>query len=239
MMIQAIDVEYLRKTVMLPVCGLEAEVREGDGNAEAILRAGGWGSLAKNLPSYWAHLTVRIGENTQVTAKDILDLALPDQHVLGVEIWRCNYGDLLELSGACPGCGDPMGFGVPLDQLELRPMPAGGPIFEKILPRSGKKVLYGYITGHQEMLQAEVGDGDLVRLDYAAIKSVDGQQVSYEEVRAWKLRDSEAFRKARAKTFCGYDTTVKFTHSCGRGLVVDLLTDPSFLVPGLAALARE
>ncbi|MEW6352379.1 MAG: hypothetical protein AB1646_25280 [Thermodesulfobacteriota bacterium] len=228
--------QYLTKTVTLPVSGLEAEIREGDGYAERILY-GNNKPMREVLPEFWAHLTARLGETQPVSRDDILGLTIPDQHVLAIEIYRLNYGDTLELAGTCDRCGEPAGYEVDLGKLPLMPLPADAvppdPTFEVVLPRTGRRVKFGYVTGKDELENSSSGEFDTVRLNHRAIRTIDGATVSYEEVRRLPLADQKALRKGISSKVCGYDTTVRFVHQCGRRLVVDILTDPSFFMPGL------
>lgn len=229
--------EYFRKTITLPICGQEAVIREADANAEDLL----WEHkerLHKAYPQYWAYLTERLGDKTKVTAEDILQLLVPDQQYLALEIWRLTKGDRLELEGSCPHCGKPANYEVDLTGLDVLPLPEGSvppdPLFDVVLPRSGHTVTLGYLTGKQELAELEIEGFNPTRMVFGAIRAIDGDsKVKLSDVRAWPLADHAAMRKAIKDNRCGLDTRVRFTHTCGRSVVMDLLTDPSFLLPGL------
>jgi hypothetical protein len=228
---------FLTRTITLPISGKEAVIREGDGYAERILYADN-AKFHKKLPKYWAHLTLSLGGKAHPTDKDILDLLVPDQQVLAIEIHKFNYGSMLQLRGKCGSCGKPSNYEVDLDKLPLIPLPDGAsgpdPTFEVRLPRSGKRVRFGYSNGHAEMEEADAVGFDPNRVDLSRIKEIDGvDHVSYEMVISLPLIDHRALREAIASKKCGYDMDVNFVHSCGASVSQNLITDPSFLMPGL------
>lgn len=231
--------DYLTKTITLPVSGLEAVIREADGNAERLLFARQQ-EMHKALPDYWAKLTVRLGTQEKVAASDVLNLLTPDQEFLAIEIYRLTIGDTLSLTGNCGSCGKSAGYEVDLSKLDRLPLPDGAvgpdPTFEVVLPRTGHRVVFGYLTGKQEQEELEIEGFDPGRMEFKAIRSIDGStDVKFRLVQAWPLADHKALRAAMRDNRCGYDTRVRFTHSCGKAQVMNILLDPSFLLPGLAA----
>lgn len=229
--------DYRQKTIILPVSGMEAVIREGTGLAERILFSRKE-KIHQALPDYWAHLTVSLG-GTKPTRDDILDLLVPDQHALAIEIFRLNYGDVVALQSTCQACGKPSGYEVELDKLECIPLPADSgppdPTFTVILARTGRRVTFGYLRGRDELEESDTEGIDLNRSDHRAIRSMDGKErVSYEDVVALPLADHRALRRARREKRCGYDTLIEFRcPKCGAAAQQELLLDPSFLLPGL------
>jgi len=228
--------EYLKKTITLPVSGLEAVIREADSHAEDLLFRKGLERIHFALPGYWAYLTVRMGDKEPVTEADILNLVLPDQHFLAIEIYRLTYGDILRLSGAA-GRGGNAGYEYDLTNLDLVPLPEGAcgpdPEFTFTLPRTGHVVDYGYLTGKQEIEELNLDDFSLGRLEFRAIRRVDGAPAKLADVQSWPMIDHIALRKDMESKRCGLDTRVRFTDDRGVAVVRDLLLDPSFLAPGL------
>lgn len=230
--------DYLTKAIALPVSGMEAVIREADGNAERLLFAR-QNEIHKALPDYWAKLTVRLGANEAVSAADVLSLRTPDQEFLAIEIYRLSMGDTLQLTGNCANCGRPAGYEVDVSKLDIIPLPDGAiapdPTFEVTLPRSGHRVVFGYLTGKQEQEELEIEGFDPGRMEFKAIRSVDGSSdVKLRDVQKWPLADHRSLREAMRANRCGYDARVRFMHSCGKAQVMNILLDPSFLLPGLA-----
>ncbi len=227
----------MEKTITLPVCGKEAVIRPMDGYAENILFCDG--KFFRVFPRFWASLTIRLGDKTPATTDDILDLVLPDQHFLAIEIYRLTFGDELVLSSTCANCGKPYNLAVDLGALDLVPLPAGSdptdPVFEMIMPVSKDRVKFGYVTGRMEMKELELEGFDPVRMEFNAIRSINGStDFKLRDVMAKHLADHKALRKAILDKQCGYDTRIRLKHGCGREAVINLLIDPSFLTPGLA-----
>ena len=229
--------EYRTKEFTLPVSGALCIVREADANAEYLLT--GDKRVAEAFPDYWAYLTRQIGDIHRPTTSQFLDLLEPDRISIAIEIFRVTMGDELKLSGECAGCGEPVNYVVDLGELDFIPLPEGvsgpDPTFEIELPRSRHRVIWGFRTGHQEIEELRMKGFNPSRSVFRAIRSIDGNMdFKLHDVMAWPLMDHRALRNDIASKMVGYDTRVRFTHGCGRGQVVNILSDPSFLMPGLA-----
>jgi hypothetical protein len=228
-------VEPLTNTITLPL-GLEAVVREADGNAERILFSKK-SKIHQALPGYWAACTLRLGEIEKPSREDILNLKEPDQTFLAIEIYRATFGDKLILQGDDPDTGRPAGFEVNLAKLDVMPIPDGqtgpDPVFAFVLPKTGQRVEYGYLSGHQMLEELEREDICPARMDFARIRSIDGSsKVTMKQVESWPLSDMRALREDFHRTRCGYDPRIRFKNENGREVVMNLLTDPQFLFPG-------
>jgi hypothetical protein len=229
--------KYAEKTVTLPVSQREAVIREGDGYAERILY-GDLDKLAARLPDYWAHLTERIGDARPIKREHILELLVPDQEFLAVEIHRLNYGDELELRTSC-SCGATDYGTIDLGKLPLIPLPEAAtppdPEWTITLPRTGDQVVFGFTTTAQEIEETETPGVDPNRFDFRAVRRLgSNDDPSYEDVLHLPLADKRALRRAIASKRCGYDVVVESTCAkCGRGTSLNLLQDPGFLLPGL------
>ena len=226
----------LTKDIVLPISQLSASIKEGDGWNEKILFSQGE-KIHLTLPDYWASLTTKLGDKQKPTGDDILDLTLPDQHTLAIEIFKLSYGNILELRWTCAGCNKKAKYKVDLDTLEFIPPPEGAvppdPTFEILLPRSKRRVRLGYVTGRKEQEEFDAGTFDPNRADFRVIRSIEEiAKVSYEDVLNLPLMDHKVIREKVKDMECGYVTDVSFKHSCGAERSVNILLDPSFLVPG-------
>lgn len=229
--------ELETREITLPVSGEQVVIREGDGFSDRLL-------LKKirrpyeAVHDYVASLTVSIGDNTKVTARDIKNLLVPDHEYIVVECFKLNYGDSFEFSFTCPSCSHEEAQAVPLNDLELRPIPEGthapDPIFVIDLPRSGRRVEVGMLNGHKESKLLAMDHIDLNQTDFLSIRKIDGStEFSYEEVLHLPMADHRALRGARKKLVCGYDTNIIVRcPECGEKTRLNLLMHPDFLLPG-------
>jgi hypothetical protein len=223
----------------LPISGYSAVVREIDGNAERLLWLKGTEDLGAALPDYWAYLTVKLGEVERPGRNDILALRAPDQEALPIGIYRCTVGDELVLTTPCARCGESANYTVDLSQLEMAPAQEGvtgppDPTYEVVLPRTGHRVIWGFLTGHEERELMEVEGFDSTRRVWKSIRSINGKTgVKPAEVNNLPIMDIKTIRADMKARRCGYDPVVKFKHSCGYRMEVNLLMDPSFIAPGV------
>lgn len=232
--------DYVTKEIVLPVSGLTAVVQESWGDPERELYKR-MDEIHKALPEYFAALTRRLGDNEKVTQDDILALRRPDYRSLALEIYRVSsLDDTITLTGDCRYCGKPAGYVVDMGGLSFEPLPDGvtgpDPVFEVVLPRTGSTVGFGYITGKQELEEADKPGFDLIKLAYRAVRTIDARPAKEREVAALPRADLRALIQAITSARCGYDTRVRFKHSCGKEVVMDLLTDPSFVMHVLSGL---
>jgi hypothetical protein len=226
----------LTKDIVLPISKLGASIKEGDGWNEKILFSQRE-KIHLALPDYWASLTTKLGEKVKPSGDDILDLTLPDQHTLAIEIFKLSYGNILELRWVCAGCSKKAKYTIDLDTLDFIPPPPDAappdPTFEVFLPRSKRRVRIGYVTGRKEREELDAESFDPNRADLRSIRSIeDVTTVSYEDVLNLPLMDHRVLREKVKEIECGYVTDVSFKHSCGNERTVNILLDPSFLVPG-------
>lgn len=229
------------RTFVLPISQQEVTIREADGYTERLL-------LRRNrkiyevVPEYLASMIVRMGSKEEVTKKDVLALLTPDQEFLAIECFKLNYGDKFEFDYECPSVGCNQGVverAFNLNDLEftkLDPELAGtDPTVTVTLPRSGKVAVIGMLDGKKELMlleQASNGTLDLVQSAYQAIRSLDGQECSYEDIVNLPLADQKAIRKARRKLVCGYDTNIVVTcDECGEKVTINVLMHKDFFLP--------
>jgi len=223
------------KSIVLPISNSVCIIQEADGFADKILFSKKF-NLHKTYPDYWAYCTKTI-DGKKPTAQDIKRLLIPDQQYLAIEIYKLSYGDEMELKTACTACGKPIGVTVNLAELEIRPLPEGAnppdPSYEVKLPRTKRKVTFGYITYEKDMDDVD-SDYNPTRTVFKFIRSIDGQPPVYEEVQKLPVRDLKYLREAMLTKATGYKTTVdvKCSH-CDKEIEVNILVDVSFLFGGL------
>lgn len=229
--------EKLTRVITLPVSHYQATIREGDGYAEKILFAQE-DNIHLAYPDFWALLTEEL--NGKKPDRDaILSLVIPDQRALAIEIFKLSYGSTLKLTAKCSKCGLPANYKVDLNKLPIVPLPEGllppDPTIKIKLPRDKRTVTIGYITGHQEIEEADSPNFDPNRNDFKWVRSIEGKdKISYEDIVSLPLMDHKAIREVMSEMTCGYDTSVTFKHGCGKMMTQNILSDPSFLMPGFA-----
>lgn len=230
--------EYRTIDVVLPVRGETVKIQETNAFSEQGMFKEGLTGI-EGIVDYWVSSIKAIGENNSPTRKDFYDLTEPDRVFISIENFKVSISDTILLTGPCAGCGEPANFEVPLNSLDLIPIPDGAtppdPLFTVTLPRTKHVVIFGYRTGHQELEEMSNSEFNPSKTVWRAIRSVDGKtNVKLQEIMAWPMADHIALRREVLSKQCGYDTRVKFVHSCGRRLTMNLISDPSFLTPGLA-----
>jgi hypothetical protein len=233
-----VDYEYRTLTVTPPVLQQEVVIRETNAYNEQLIFDDKSEQLDA-LVSYWASVVQSIGEIKKPVKKNFYDLTEPDRIFLGIEIFKLSISETLSLSGPCAACGDPANFVVDLNTLDLIPLPEGAtpgdPTFSVTLPRTKNVVVFGYRTGHQEMAELKNEEFNPSRTAWKAIRSVNGDtDIKLSDIMRWPLADHVVLRKAIVDRQCGYDTRVRFRHKCGKSTVMNIISDPSFLAPGLA-----
>lgn len=231
------------REIELFVSKKRAVIRETDGDTDDILVQPGK-RMHEMIPEYLAAVTVSIGDKTPVTPDDILDLLVPDQEFLAIEIAKLtNDDEPIIVRDECDDCpDDPVGIGVDLAELHLRQLPEGAegpdPVFEIFLPRSNQLAAYGYLTGRQEMaLLRNLVNGqiDASRSMYDRLRSLGGvakPELKLRHVRELRGRDRSVLREAMDNYPCGYDGRVSWRCArCGKIKVINLLSHMGFFFP--------
>lgn len=229
--------DYLTETVTLPVSAHQAVIREADGHAERLLYSRG-NAVDKALPGYVARLTVELN-GKRPSEEDILNLAVPDFHFLLIRIQQLSYAEPVVLQQECPNCRASASYAVPLDKLDMLPLPEGGepadPTWEVELPRSKRRVTWGYPTARDELNRTDEGI-DPTSIELRHIRQIDGAEATEAAVMALSRGDVKWLRREITAQRCGYDNWIRFTHECGYQMELNLLIDPGFLWAGLAGL---
>lgn len=230
----------IHRRKVLPVSGLELATKKPDGEAEQLLSTN-LNRMQEVLPDYWIRCVVSLGDYGKPNRKQLLDLTVQDQKVTAVEISRCAYPKgIMKLGGLCPHCGRPLRMDAKLDDMDddFRGLPDDldqtNPEWHVEVEEINAIVTLGYITGHDELaLRKKKG---LLPTLHRHIKAVDGNaDVPFSTVAAWDSDVHRQLRESIQEHDCGYNTMIYFIHdACDKAVNYDLLTDPSFLMPGLS-----
>ena len=236
--------DYVEREFQLLVSGLDCIVRGQDGNWEQYL-FDNTDRINEALPEYWAGLTLMLGDKEKVKTKDLLKLRSPDLNQIAIEIFRAgSLTDSIILRGRCPECKKPANYEKDLFDLDFMPIPddktGPDPTFEFVTPQWKTEVVWGYLTGEQELEQRKTKGFNPTRQTWKAIRSINGStDFTLKEVLAWPIADQEAIRGEIEDKQCGYDPRIWLEHDCGNEVVMNLLTDPSFMMPGIRSAARR
>ncbi|MFA6198738.1 MAG: hypothetical protein WC734_06355 [Patescibacteria group bacterium] len=235
---------YIEREFQLIVSGLDCIVRGQDGNWEQYL-FDNTERINEALPEYWAGLTLMLGDNEKVKTRDLLELRSPDLNQIAIEIFRAGtLTDSIILRGKCSECKKSVNWAKDLATLDFMPIPddktGPDPTFEFTTPQWGTEVVWGYLTGQQELEQRKIPGFNPTRQTWKAIRSVNGRtDFTLKEVLAWPIADQEAIRGEIEDKQCGYDPRIWLEHTCGSEVVINLLGDPSFMMPGIHSAARR
>lgn len=235
---------YVEREFKLLIAGIDCIVREQDGEAEQFLYDNAK-QINRALPKYWAKLIVMLGDKEKVRSDDLIKLRTHDLDQIAVEIYRAgSIEDSLILRGRCPECKKPANYAKDLSTLDFLPIPDGktgpDPTWTFTTPRFKHEIVWGYLTGEQELEQLDTPGFNPSRQVWKAIRSINGKtDFKLKDVLAWPIADHLALREEIQKKRCGYDPRIRLTHSCENEVVMNLLTDPSFMMPGIPSTMSE
>ena len=235
--------DYVEREFKLLIAGIDCVVIEQNGKWEQYLYDNAK-RYDEALPTYWAGLTIRLGDDEKVTPKKLLKLKGHDLDQIAVEIFRAGtIDDSLVLTGRCPDCNKRVNYAKDLWTLDFLPIPDGktgpDPTFEFTTPRWKNEVVWGYLTGEQEFEEKRQSGFHPGTQTWKAIRSINGKtDFTLQDILAWPGADQEAIREEMWEKRCGYDTRIRLEHSCGNEVVMNLLVDPSFMFPGIPLQMR-
>jgi hypothetical protein len=140
--------------------GQEVELAELTGREEEILTNRKLIKSGEAINRVLLNCTKRIGENSSLTIKDILDLLSGDRLFILVKLRQVSLGDAVDLEFVCPACKETSFISVNLEELLVTNYP------EQFYLRKP-----GGITGKQLLREARVHlptsgikEGDQIRL---------------------------------------------------------------------------
>ena len=221
-------------TFTLP-SGLEAELREMTGAEESLLTNRRLMKDGEGVNQILRNCLVRLGDRTELAAKDVLDLLSGDRLFLLVKLRQISFGDEVDLSLACPAkdCGEVTDVHIALDDLEVTPYGTEREfIFE--LPRTKKPVIFTLMDGHMEKRLASLKDPNLHSAMLMRVKEIDGKAPNRNSLAELPAFDLNALRAEMQRVDGGIDTTVHTVcTACGARIVTRLEAEPPFLFPNV------
>jgi len=221
-------------TFTLP-SGLEAELREMTGAEESLLTNRRLMKDGEGVNQVLRNCLVRLGDRTELAAKDVLDLLSGDRLFLLVKLRQISFGDEVDLSLACPAkdCGEVTGVHIALDDLEVTPYGTEREfIFE--LPRTKKPVIFTLMDGHMEKRIASLKDPNLHSAMLMRVKEIDGKAPNRNSLAELPAFDLNALRAEMQRVDGGIDTTIHTVcTACGARIVTRMEAEPPFLFPNV------
>lgn len=221
-------------TFVLPT-GNEIELREMTGAEEELLTNQRLIRNGDAVNQVLANCIVRMGENEEVSTKDVLDMLSGDRLFTLVKLRQISLGDEVELELVCtsPACRAKNHITVNLDDL---PVTSYGEEreFEFTLPASGSKVRFGYLDGHKEKRLAQMKEPSISSAMLIRIIDIDGVPPSKKALNDMPLRDRSTLRAEMLRVDSGIDTSIECEcDSCGAQMRTRLESEPVFLFPGV------
>ncbi len=213
--------------------GINCVLREMTGAEEELITNGKLLRSGDAVNQLLCNCLVQLGENSNVTVKDVLDLLAGDRLFILVKLRQISLGDEMTLRLACPNanCQGINQLNINLDDLTINPYPTERE-FTCILPGSGLLVKFDYLDGHKEkrlaaLPEATISQGMLIR-----ILEIDGKTPNKKTVTEMSLRDRQALRQAMLDVDGGIDTTIDTVcQHCGQPIRTRAEADAGFFFP--------
>jgi len=215
--------------------GIEVELREMTGAEESLLTNRRLMKDGEAVNQVLKNCIVRLGEKTEVTGNDVLDLLSGDRLYILVRLRQISFGEDMDLSLTCPNkdCGEITELQVGLEALEVTGYGKNREfIFE--LPRSKKQVVFCLLDGHMEKRLASLKEPSIHAAMLMRIKEIDGKAPNKNSLEELPAFDLTALRQEMQRVDGGIDTTVNaICASCGTRIVTRLEAEPAFLFPNI------
>lgn len=213
--------------------GIPCELCEMTGAEEELLTNAKLLRSGDAINQVLRNCLVRLGEQTEASITDVLDLLAGDRLFILVKLRQISLGDEMTLRLTCPNtnCQGTNLVPVNLEDLPVNPYPTARE-FTCTLPGSGQVVRFGYLDGHKEkrlaaLPEATISQGMLIR-----ILDIDGTAPNKKTVTAMSLKDRQALRHAMLAIDGGIDTTVETAcEHCGQPLRTRVEADAGFFFP--------
>ncbi|QTD49663.1 hypothetical protein J3U87_29115 [Sulfidibacter corallicola] len=177
---------------------------------------------------------LRIGEKTDITATDVLDLLAGDRLALLIELRKVSLGSDLDLNLTCtnPACGHEQVIAVDLGQLPVRPYPSERD-FSVVLP-SQTRITFGLLDGHAEKRLAAIAEPTVSTALMMRIRTINDQPPTKKTLADLSMRDRVALRREMQAVDGGVDTSIDHAcEACGTRLTTRVEVEPDFLFPNL------
>jgi hypothetical protein len=219
-------------TFKLP-SGIEIELKEMTGAEEELLTNQRLIRTGDAINQVLRNCIVRIGEKSEPSVSDVLDLLSGDRLFALVRLRQISLGDEVELEPNCPNsaCRMTNYLTVNLEELEVTSY-TDKREFDFKLPGSKKTVRYGYLDGHKEKRLASLREPNITSAMLIRILDIDGKPPSKKILAEMSMRDRRALREEMARVDAGIDTTVEVEcDGCGTHIRTRLEAEPAFLFP--------
>lgn len=219
-------------TFVLP-SGPEIELREMTGAEEELLTNQRLIRSGDAVNQVLANCIVRMGENEEVSTKDVLDMLSGDRLFVLVRLRQVSLGDEVELDPVCPNTACRAKNHILVDLNDLPVTPYGEEReFVFTLPGSGRKVRFVHLDGHKEKRLAQISEPNISSAMMIRILEIDGAAPSKKTLAEMSMRDRAALRAEMLRVDAGIDTNVECDcESCGARIRTKLEAEPSFLFP--------
>ena len=221
-------------TFMLP-SGAEIELREMTGTEEELLTNQRLIRSGDAVNQVLANCIVRMGENEEVSTKDVLDMLSGDRLFVLVRLRQVSLGDEVELDPVCQNqaCRTKNHVVVNLNDLPVTPYGEERE-FAFTLPASGSPVRFVHLDGHKEKRLAQMQEPSISVAMMIRILDINGNPPSKKALNEMSMRDRTALRAEMLRVDAGIDTNIECDcESCGTRIHTKLEAEPSFLFPGV------
>lgn len=219
-------------TFSLPT-GSEIELREMTGAEEELLTNQRLIRSGDAVNQVLANCILRIGENGDVSTKDVLDMLSGDRLFTLVRLRQVSLGDEVELELVCANhaCRAKSRLVVNIDDLPVTPYGEERD-FIFTLPGSGRKVRFVHLDGHKEKRLAQMQEPNISSAMMIRILDIDGNPPSKKALAEMSMRDRTALRAEMLRVDAGIDTNIECDcESCGSRMRTKLEAEPSFFFP--------
>jgi hypothetical protein len=221
-------------TFTLP-SGIDIELKEMTGSEEELLTNQRLIRNGESINQVLKNCTVRLGENTEPSVSDILDLLSGDRLFALVKLRQISLGDEVELELHCPNTACRMSnyTTVNLDDLKVSAY-SDDREFSFTLPGSEKTIRFGLLDGHKEKRLAALREPNISSAMMIRLIEIDGKAPSKKVLAEMSMRDRSALRQEMARVDAGIDTSVEVEcDGCGTRIRTRLESEAAFLFPGV------
>jgi hypothetical protein len=213
--------------------GMACALREMTGAEEDILTNARLMRQGEGINQILRNCLVSLGETTEVTLTDVLDLLSGDRLFLLIKLRQVSLGDEVRMVLPCtnPACLQDNHALVNLEDLEVTPYPPERE-WTVTLPGSGAVVAFGPLTGHHEKRLAVLQDPSITQAMLMRLLTVNGQPPTKQTLTSMSLGDRQALRQAMAAADGGIETLIELECvECGMLLKARVHETPGFFFP--------
>jgi hypothetical protein len=213
--------------------GTEIELREMTGAEEELLTNARLIRSGDALNQVLRNCITRIGDATEVTEKDVLDLLSGDRLFILLKLREISLGSEVDLELVCPqpSCRETNLLSVDLSEAKVTKYGIDREfVFE--LPGSKRSVRFTHLDGHKEKRLAALKEPSISSAMLIRILEVDGKPPTKKLLADMSLRDRTGLRKAMQKVDAGPDTVVAMEcEACGSPIRTRLEAEAGFFFP--------